>query len=440
MSELFYVILDWVSIFLQTAIYAVYSHAILRAKKYPALTILVQSAVCIVSYILMAPINHLLYLRIPINAGLILLLTFLLYRGSWKLKILVYVTEVLINYLADFSSTLFLSAVFPNATEFDYTSPTPIRGIGFLFCFAMMLVLYTAGIILFRKWYYKVEGRELYWFLLFPIHQLFLLGGIFHGAGAQNGEWAIVFGLICLVFGIVVDVLMFRVMKSISEKARAEERLAFLDTMQEANESYYKLIEKYLEDTKTVRHDFRDQLQTAIGLIGQSGSERSQEALDLLGEVGERIGEIGAAQLCENRVVNTVVMAKQALAGEKDVQISCALSVPENIGIGNMDLCTLFANILNNAIEACEQNPEDRRTITIKSASRGGFLTVRAENYVLTEPVIENNTLKTTKTDAAHHGFGTEQIRAVAKKYNGEVKYECRDHLFCVTVQLEEKA
>ena len=88
-----------------------------------------------------------------------------------------------------------------------------------------------------------------------------------------------------------------------------------------------------------------------------------------------------------------------------------------------MDLCTLLGNLLDNAIEAAEQCPPEKRLIEVKITSYDEKVVIHAMNSIISSVLNENSELKSTKKDPLEHGFGVKSIRLIAQKYAGTVNY-----------------
>ena len=109
-------------------------------------------------------------------------------------------------------------------------------------------------------------------------------------------------------------------------------------------------------------------------------------------------------------------------------------------GIHVKDICSLFGNILDNAIEATQQvRIEERRLINLSVRQHKGFIIIECENYSENKLEIEKGrTLPgTTKGDKIRHGFGLKSIQKVAEKYNGAMTITLQDGWFQVRVLLE---
>ena len=102
-----------------------------------------------------------------------------------------------------------------------------------------------------------------------------------------------------------------------------------------------------------------------------------------------------------------------------------------------MDICTIFGNILDNAIE-CELSIKDKekRLIHMAVYVRKDFLFIRCGNYCPEPPKFQNGLPVSTKADKSYHGYGIKSIRHAADKYGGTVTLHDRNEWFEITVMV----
>lgn len=110
-------------------------------------------------------------------------------------------------------------------------------------------------------------------YLLFPLSQsiLLVISVLFierHAKGAVSTGYSLAL-LLAILLCVVADVFLFRSIKQLMEKAAAEERAGWFDYLLEQQELYYEQYQADLEDASRIRHDIRNQLQTAYTLMEQ---------------------------------------------------------------------------------------------------------------------------------------------------------------------------
>ena len=84
---------------------------------------------------------------------------------------------------------------------------------------------------------------------------------------------------------------------------------------------------------------------------------------------------------CDNVIVNAVLAQRLCRMEQDSIRFAHQLRIPEQIGIQDVDLMCLFSNIMDNAIEACEELPENlQRWIRLQATLRSGLLLLTCEN------------------------------------------------------------
>lgn len=95
-----------------------------------------------------------------------------------------------------------------------------------------------------------------------------------------------------------------------------------------------------------------------------------------------------------------------------------------------LEITTLFGNLLDNAIEACEKVDIEERYITFKSQYKGDFLSIVIKNSMR----YFDNTIKTNKKNKAFHGYGLINVKRVIQNYNGHLSIVAQDNEFMISI------
>ena len=151
--------------------------------------------------------------------------------------------------------------------------------------------------------------------------------------------------------------------------------------------------------------------------------------------VGETSGADTAARAyepwCQNRALDTLMELKAATCEGAGIRLTCSLDVPRELGLSDLELCTLFSNMLDNAITACAALPEEERWVDVAAAMRAGRLVA----------VVRNSCAEGTKTPAGgargitdEHGWGLRILSELAKRHDGTMSAEAEEGVFTVRV------
>lgn len=210
-----------------------------------------------------------------------------------------------------------------------------------------------------------------------------------------------------------------------------------LMTMESANASFYKAVaelnEHYLEaqlkhfksfqetqqETRRIRHDMKNHIICMNDLLERGENEKLSEYLKELTDITQHIDKelhIG------NDIADAIINEKYVTAKSKGVQINLEGSLAGIDSIAPIDLCTIFANALDNALEAVTAPGITKPFITINIKRNKKFLFLSFLNPCLQKLPLQNGSLKTTKNDTINHGFGLNNIHIAVEKYNGDMK------------------
>ena len=135
-----------------------------------------------------------------------------------------------------------------------------------------------------------------------------------------------------------------------------------------------------------------------------------------------------------NGIVDAILTEKQEKATTINTVITFNGTITAN-GIAATDLCVIFGNTLDNAIEACEKfNSNEEKSILVTCKCSSGFMFLTIVNPVVKNIEIHNNVIQTTKQNKSNHGFGLYSLQKIVDKYDGTLNISCKDCLFKIKV------
>lgn len=299
-----------------------------------------------------------------------------------------------------------------------------------LFMFAVAFVV-TAALLfmvwmLWERFVMHSSDRVTAYFSLFPLSQALILTVALYYAVTAHFEHRF-YGVLSLtmVFCILSDYYLFRAIATSSRRAVAEERAVWYETLLEQQQSYYAQMLLDLEDASRIRHDMRNQLQTVYTLMQQGESDAARQQLDDLNASLEL-----SHTFCANRVVNALLNVKEKQYAGAGVTLRCSCDVPSDLPYTGVELCSLFSNVLDNALNAAASCPPSDRDVSLTSGMQGGFFILNCVNPYLQDAA------KKKRTQTERHGLGLEILRELAERYSGELKTEQTNGRFSCTVWL----
>ncbi len=134
-------------------------------------------------------------------------------------------------------------------------------------------------------------------------------------------------------------------------------------------------------------------------------------------------------------VLDTLLTGKNLYCARHRIKMTCVADGALLSFMDVMDICTIFGNLLDNAIECELKIPDkEKRLIHLSVSASKGFLLIRCENYCLETPTFADGLPVTSKPDAENHGYGLKSIRYSMEKYGGTMTLHNRDDWFSATL------
>ena len=203
---------------------------------------------------------------------------------------------------------------------------------------------------------------------------------------------------------------------------------------QEAMNVYFGEIDKRYQETRMLWHDFNNHL-LAIKALYENGHEA--QAAKYIDDLSEHSYARLLPAKSGSDTLDLLLFKKHQQAGEMGVtvrfKLGCSL---EGLAITDYDMCSLFGNILDNAIEAVRKVKAADAEVVLRVEQQNSMLYICCENPYEGELMKQDGELKTTKKDTAKHGIGLSSVKHICKKYNGSLEVETADNIFRVSVLL----
>ncbi|MBE7062726.1 MAG: GHKL domain-containing protein [Ruminococcaceae bacterium] len=177
---------------------------------------------------------------------------------------------------------------------------------------------------------------------------------------------------------------------------------------------------------KKFRHDIGQHFTVLSGYLYENDCCSALEYMEKLRKtvIGTRDGSIKTGNIALDAILNT----KKAMAENKGIAFIYNIQMPENISMDATDICIIFGNALDNAIEACEKvaTREKKIEMTLLYDNETVFC------KIINTAISSKKFLETIKADKKNHGFGVQNIKEALLKYNGIPEFEQSDTEFSI--------
>ena len=199
------------------------------------------------------------------------------------------------------------------------------------------------------------------------------------------------------------------------------------------SKQHYETLLKNTQEIRSLRHD----MQSHVNALSYFSKEKDWEKLQAyIEEVNENAQKVKPYTVNVNHgFINAIL--EDSLSKEPEIAFSCDGKIPADIQIDDFDLCTIFSNLIRNAVEACNRLSEDaKKWIHLDLYMLQDNLYIRMENPVMSEINVQKLEGSTSKEDKKNHGVGIYNLKNAVEKYQGEVSFDCEDQKFIAEIVL----
>lgn len=199
-----------------------------------------------------------------------------------------------------------------------------------------------------------------------------------------------------------------------------------LDMFQKQNEMqfrYYDDLEKKYGQSRKIIHDMKNHLQAVEQLYQQQESERAKEYVENLYHM---LNVLGEKYYSDHKMLNIILNDKLGKAEREGIQVKASIGETMLGKMKDIDVTTVFANLLDNAIEAA------------KESGKQGFLHIKMDAIHDFNVISIVNAKAGEKKKDGHMGLGLENVRNTLAQYHGTMQTEATETEYRVNIMIPE--
>lgn len=210
----------------------------------------------------------------------------------------------------------------------------------------------------------------------------------------------------------------------------AEKELAAINSVLKSQYDQYRNYQDSLDLIHMKYHDLKHQI---TGLRMETDAERRKKWLDA---IEEEISVFETMNKTGSQVLDTVLAAKAFVCRKNEIQMTCVADGKLLAFMHVIDICSIFGNALDNAIESVIMLPEkEKRLIHVSVSAKKSFVYILVENYCENQVINAGQRLPfTTKADSKNHGFGLKSIDYAVEKYEGSLNVSQKGSWFSLEI------
>ena len=232
--------------------------------------------------------------------------------------------------------------------------------------------------------------------------------------------------LLCVSCIWLMCLIMYFVVQQMSKDNQTKLEYELMKEKEKYSKESMEIIKRSNEELREFKHDLKNYLlplQEAMETMPQS------EMVKVWEKINQKIEDVQTLIQTGNSYVDSMINTKITLARSEKVDVKCTI-LSKMEGIDDLEFCTVFGNLMDNAIEA-ERKVTEKKEIIIFVEEKMGYLRLEIQNKIEKSVLNENSSLNTTKKDTSSHGIGHKSVKRTMEKVGGALKYYETGDLFC---------
>ncbi len=191
-------------------------------------------------------------------------------------------------------------------------------------------------------------------------------------------------------------------------------------------DTYQAEIKNLIASVSSLRHDFTNHIQVVHGLLQIGSTEQAQQYLNSLVKDIQSIEVIKLG--IDHPGLLILLETKKIAAQNHNIDMEISVEGDSFAGIKNTDLIKILSNLIDNAIDAANELPEDKRRIEIcckADDERYVFKIVNTGPAIRDgERIFQKGFTTKKEEDGRVRGQGLFIVKEVVSKYGGEISIQ----------------
>lgn len=212
----------------------------------------------------------------------------------------------------------------------------------------------------------------------------------------------------------------------------AESEIVTMDSMLKSQYNQYRNYQESIDLINMKYHDLKHQI---AGLRAETDIDKRTEWLDAM---EDDIRGFESVTNTGNKVLDTIIAGKIIHGQKYDIKFTCVIDGKLLEFMHVTDICTIFGNAIDNAIENVVMIKDiEKRIIHVTVSAKNKFVLIQFQNYCEVKPNEDKRGIRlfeSSKADKRNHGFGLKSIQYTVDKYDGTMKAGMNKDWFELTI------
>lgn len=243
----------------------------------------------------------------------------------------------------------------------------------------------------------------------------------------ENYSSIMFISFLLLIFVLTLNNLLWKYFVKIKKQEKQD---ALKQDELRMKSEYYYAKAKSDEEIREIYHDLKNHF------LMVNNEKNEKLTAGFVARLEEKIKEHQCFLSTGNDYLDIMLKDKMKIALEKEIKVNVDVDCYETDFIEPLDISSIFGNMFDNAIEACDKLDEgEDKFINLYVLRKNSMLIIKMENTI-SKYKDNRKKFSTTKINKNLHGFGLRSIQKSIEKYGGTVRVKCDDNIFLIIAAL----
>jgi hypothetical protein len=288
-------------------------------------------------------------------------------------------------------------------------------------------------IVLLKKQSFTNKYRKKYLFLLIlPILNIITVDIILILPTYKINQNFIYYIIVLMaIISAILNIVLIYSFENAAKSDQLENDLMLMKQHVDMQYNYYRQLEVEYNNSQKIMHDVKNHIRVLERLYT---TNHYAEGLEYAKKIYDIVEQLGMKFKCDNRILNIIINEKMKICELNNIAFNYSA---ENINldfISEIDITTIFANILDNAIEACQRIENGDRQIEFHLYRFNNMIIINLMNSVKVLPIKSGDEYISTKE--GHKAIGLSNVKSCINKYDGDLDMNLEQGKFSVSIML----
>ncbi len=246
-------------------------------------------------------------------------------------------------------------------------------------------------------------------------------------------DWYTLLALITIAGIVIINTHFLKILEFASENNRLQYENHLFIQQSRMQYQYYDNIEQQYRESLSILHDVKRHIRAIEELYNQ---KENKTAAEYSQKVRNKLDSFKLDEYTDNRMLNIILNDKIRIAEQEKINFTCKIEEVNLDFIDNIDLTTIFANLLDNALEAC-QELEGEKSIIVQVGAFNNLIVINIKNTI--NETLSDIGLNMKSNKKNHSGIGIPNVTKVISKYNGDFNIQKEGNMFVCSIILSKQ-